>query len=118
MSLLICHLSLVVQGGLALSVVQEHERTDRGSFVNYNQLPEALWERILPDKFGVAVSSEMKDNMNLVATQYSKGRGNKAKEWEADSAVKQSTAPEKMINVANFYVGDVFQRMEGLSGSN
>jgi len=102
--------------GLSLSAIQEHERSGKGRFVNYNQLPSAVWESILPQDFGIDVDTEMKDNMQKVSGVYSKGRGKKAnEEWEEDSARKISTAPQSVIDAAAFYLGDTFRKMEEIS---
>jgi hypothetical protein len=102
-----------------LSAVQEHERTGKGRFVNYNQLPDILWDKVLPRDFGVPVGNEMIANMQQIASVYSKGRGYKAnQEWEEDSTKKQSTAPQQVIDAANFYLGDTFEKMEALSREN
>jgi hypothetical protein len=102
-----------------LAAIQEHERTGKGHFVNYNQLPDIMWDKVMPRDFGVPVGKEMITNMQQIAGVYSKGRGHKAdQEWEEDSTKKQSTASEKVIDAANFWLGDTFEKMEALSRAN
>ena len=103
--------------GLSLSALNEHSRTGKGNFVNYNQLPDAAWTKILPKFFGVQpISDAMISNMKQVAGVYSKGRNKKAnQEWAEDSTRKQNMAPEPVVKAANAYLKDVYEQMETLS---
>ena len=88
-----------------------------GNFVNYNQLPEIGWTKILPKFFNVKpMTGAMIANMKQVAGVYSKGRGKTAnKEWEEDSTKKQTLAPPKVVKAADTYMKDIYDRMEKLS---
>lgn len=110
--------------GLSLSALQEHERNVEkdGSqyatsrFINYSRMPSIVWEDVLPNHFGVPVTQSMIGKMKLAATLYSKGRGEKAnQEWAEDSTKKQNTASSDVIKASQFYVGDIYTKMERLS---
>lgn len=105
--------------GLSLSALNEHSRTGKGNFVNYNQLPDAAWTKILPKFFGVQpISDAMISNMKQVASVYSKGRYEKAnQEWAEDSTRKQNLAPEPVVKAAGVYLKDVYEQMETLSSN-
>jgi hypothetical protein len=110
---------LDTQAGLSLAAIQEHERTGKGRFVNYNQLPDIVWDTVMPRHFGVPVGEEMITNMQQIAGVYSKGRGHKAdQEWEEDSTRKQLSALKHVIDAAAFWLGDTFEKMEALSRVN
>ena len=60
------------QTALSISAIQEHERTGKGQFVNYKQLPSFVWQTLLPSTFGVSpVNAEMIGNMQQLAGVYS-----------------------------------------------
>jgi len=127
--------------GLSLAALNEHDRTATattatttttaqenqqlqlqqqhrgGRFVEYNQLPERLWEEILPNHFGVnPLPKEAIANMQAITGVYSKGRGVKAnKEWTEDSTRKQQTASSEVTDAADLFVADVYRRMNELS---
>lgn len=102
-----------------MSAIQEHERSGKGRFVNYSQLPDIMWEQILPKEFGVPVDANGIAHMQKVSGVYSKGRGYKAnKEWTEDSTKKLSTAPQSVLQAAELVMRPVFGQMESLSTSS
>ena len=108
--------------GLSLSAVQEHQRSGRrkGRFVNYNQLPDAMWESLLPEEFGVTVNKRHIENMQRIAGVYSKGRqgiDNANEEWKEDSTRKLSAASQPVLDAAELLMRRVFDQMESLSKS-
>ena len=108
--------------GLSLSAVQEHQRSGRrkGRFVNYNQLPDIMWESVLPEEFGVSVNKRHIKNMQRIAGVYSKGRQGIAKsnqEWKEDSSRKLSAASQPVLDAAELLMRRIFDQMESLSKS-
>ena len=102
--------------GLSLSAIQEHDRTTRGRFVSYAQMPEIVWDDILPNHFNVDLPRKGVANMKETALVYSKGRGSKANQkWEEDSTKKLETATPEVIRAADKFVGDIYNRMKELS---
>jgi hypothetical protein len=56
--------------------------------------------------------------MREISNVYSKGRGKKAnQEWEEDSTKKQSTASKEVIEATDFFLKDIFARLEELSAA-
>eukprot|EP00537_Pseudo-nitzschia_pungens_P007696 CAMPEP_0172364576 /NCGR_PEP_ID=MMETSP1060-20121228/7661_1 /TAXON_ID=37318 /ORGANISM="Pseudo-nitzschia pungens, Strain cf. cingulata" /LENGTH=206 /DNA_ID=CAMNT_0013087607 /DNA_START=8 /DNA_END=631 /DNA_ORIENTATION=+ len=129
--------------GLSLAALNEHDRGTRngnetkqkqkqktgtarskdkgnGRFVEYTQLPERLWEEILPDHFGLGpLSQNDMEHLQLVSGVYSKGRGSKRKqEWAEDSTEKQETASQEVTDAANRFAGKIYQRMNQLALSS
>jgi hypothetical protein len=104
--------------GLSLSAIQEYDRTQRGRFVNYKQMPGVVWDDIFPDYFKVPITVSSQSRMERAAMYYSKGRGDKAgEEWEDDVKKKQESASPAVVRAADIFTRDVFQRMEQLSAS-
>ena len=111
--------------GLSLSAIQEHERRSENNptttpimsrFVNYASMPSVVWEDLLPNHFGIAVSNLNIQNMEQAASVYSKGRGPKAnQEWVEDSTKKQDTAIPEVVRASKLYVGDIYEKMERLA---
>ena len=56
--------------------MDEHKKTGMGRFISYNQLPDIVWEQILPEFFGInPIGDGMVENMKQVlAGVCSKGR--------------------------------------------
>ena len=105
--------------GLSLSAIQEYERTKRGRFVNYAQLPYIIWDDIVPKYFKVAMPRTGIANMEKAALVYSKGRGDKAnQEWKEDSTKKKETARPVVTTAAGVFLGDIYDKMEELSKFN
>jgi glyoxylate carboligase len=101
---------------LSLSAIQEHQRSGKGRFVNYNQLPGVVWDKVLPQDFGISVEQDAIERMTRVAAVYSKGRGVKAnQEWQEDSTKKQSTASKEVVDAVRVFLADTYDQMEALS---
>jgi hypothetical protein len=102
--------------GLSLSAIQEHTRTHRGRFVNYNQMPDIVWDDIFPNYFNIPLSNKEVGRMEKTALYYSKGRGKQAdKGWKDDSTKKQATAVRPVTKAADVFLKDVYKDMESLS---
>jgi hypothetical protein len=102
--------------GLSLSAIQEHTRTHRGRFVNYNQMPDIVWDDIFPNYFNIPLSNKEVGRMEKTALYYSKGRGKQAdKGWKDDSMKKQATAARPVTKAADVFLKDVYNEMESLS---
>ena len=99
--------------------MEEHKRTGMGRFINYNQLPDIAWDRILPEFFGInPISDGMVENMKQVAGVYSKGRAFKANQvWTEDATKKHNRATPEVIAAAHEFLSDIYEQMETLSKS-
>lgn len=100
------------------AAIDEFRRNDEfARFVNYVNLPDLMWESILPNHFNV--DEVDLDNMKLVATKYSKGRGDMAgKEWKDDSKYKQDRANSDIRSAAQSFLQERYETMEQLSLEN
>jgi hypothetical protein len=102
--------------GLSLSALNEHERAHRGRLINYNHLPDIVWNDVFPHHFKVPIGDSGIARMKEASLFYSKGRGNLAnKEFEDDTKKKQESAPPSVIRAANIFVKDIYEKMEILS---
>lgn len=102
---------------LAGAAIDAHEQSKESKtahwFVNYEQLPHVLWERILPKLTGYAVSEKQLDRIHTVSSYYSKGRGQRAgQHWHEDNTVKQGMAPESVKAAARLFLDPAFRKME------
>jgi len=113
----VTHSSVSTKAGLSLSAIQQNESSGNGRFVNYNQLPDIVWNKLLPESFGVStITNDMINNMIQVSRVYSKGRGSKANAvWKDDSAAKQSTAPKPIATAVDDYMTEIYIKLEELS---
>jgi hypothetical protein len=109
------------KAGLAESAIREHAQSHTGHFVNYNQLPDKLWDSVLPDYFGIKVNPAMKKNVQEVSGVYSKGRGVDDKgpranrKWEDDSTKKHSTASQQVTDAVHTFMDETYEQLEELS---
>eukprot|EP00977_Amphora_coffeiformis_P024875 scaffold17426_cov170-Amphora_coffeaeformis.AAC.8 len=97
------------------SVVSEHERTGKGLFINYQQMPHVVWERMLPQEFRVPVTVEMRQKMQQVSRVYSKGKGDAqiaAQIWTEDTTLKRSSVTPEVHNAVQRFCPDTYQKLE------
>jgi hypothetical protein len=83
----------------------------RALFVNYRDLPDAFWSKILPH-FGVSFSAEDCDTMRQAARYDAKAPHF---EFTGDISAKQSEASGDMRALADVHLGAVYRRLEELS---
>jgi hypothetical protein len=83
----------------------------RALFVNYRDLPDAFWSKILPH-FGVSFSAEDCDTMRQAARYDAKAPHF---EFTGDISAKQSEASGDMRALADIHLGGVYRRLEELS---
>lgn len=89
------------------SAVTEHG-TDKGLLINYAQLPEALFDRILPH-FGIAPDAAAREAMAAVAGRHSKAP---AARFQADGEAKQREADAELRAIAAQHLAPVFNALE------
>lgn len=91
------------------SAVIEHGQAG-GMLVNYAELPDAFFERILPH-FGMALDAPALEAMRIAAARYSKSPDTG---FQADGAAKQREADPELRAAAADYVAPVFAELEAL----
>lgn len=110
------HIVLYPQASLCESAIRHSQKTNTGRFVNYADLPDALWKSILPKHFLVPLNSIHYKEMLKAAEVYSKGRGIKAnKQWEEDSTHKQDRVSAEIKEAADTFLEPSFERMEEIA---
>lgn len=83
-----------------------------GLLVNYRELSDAFWTRILPH-FGVACSERERDAMSRAARYDAKAPNF---EFANDTAAKQREATELIRTLADRHLGGVYRQLEDLAG--
>lgn len=86
---------------------------DMGVAVNYANLPEILYQDILPNQWSIPVSEEEKQNIIKISGVYSKGRGNRAGEWHQDSERKEEGASPELHKAADVFLRTSFDLLQG-----
>jgi gluconate kinase len=79
-----------------------------GRFINYNQLPEAIWSSIL-DFFRVDSTAADRESLQRVAQVNAK---NPAVDFSDDSEAKRTMATEMEQAMAELWLGTIYQRLE------
>ena len=108
------HLATLCEAAIAEHVKSSDQAM--GRFVNYQNLPDVMWESVLPDHFNIADSDLDMEGLRKASSVYSKNRGNPAKEdWKDDSMYKQNKASVEVREAANEFLKQRYDRMEELS---
>jgi hypothetical protein len=106
-----------LQASLCEAALREQAVSNKGKFVNYNSLPEAVWDWILPEHFGVPVHAHQIHHMKQVAQQYSKERSSNVT-WEEDSGHKQEMSSAEVQQAVSLFLTRPFERMQRMSSSH
>jgi hypothetical protein len=94
---------------LCLAAIREHQRTGKGHFVNYNLMPEILWETIVPKYFQVQITPTAISRMKNISQVYSKGKVDNTKEW--NNNIKKKVTKEQQKS-AHKILAPYFVQME------
>ena len=87
-----------------------------GTAVNYNKLPQKLYEEIFPDDWELEISTDALERMQAVAGVYSKGRGPMTGQaFEGDSEEKEEEATDAVREAAEMFLSESYQALEQLS---
>lgn len=101
------------QASLCDAAIRQREQTGKGRFVNYNTLPESLWESIAPDHFGLQLSKTSIARMKDISGVYSKGRTDNSSKWVEDKdAEKKKLINEKQQAAARDILQPFYNEME------
>lgn len=103
--------------GISSAVMQEHERSGKGRFVDYTQMPDVMWETVLPLDFGIQMEPYMIDNMRQFTHVYSKGHqaGRANEKWTADTADKRKRISANVTRAVDTYCPDTYERLDDIS---
>jgi len=102
---------------ISLAVMQEHQRTGKGRFINYNQMPAVMWQTLLPIDFGIEVDSAMIDNMMQLTHVYSKGhqQGRANEKWVSDADHKKKSITQNVTRAVEMLSPDTYAQLERIS---
>jgi hypothetical protein len=103
------HIFEHAQASLCLAAIREHQRTGKGHFVNYNLMPEILWETIVPKYFQVQITPTAISRMKNISQVYSKGKVDNTKEW--NNNIKKKVTKEQQKS-AHKILAPYFVQME------
>ena len=80
--------------------------------VEYQQLPDILWEKIMPRIFGRSLEDFEIDNMKKISGVYSKGTNRKKQgEFKSDSEQKEKKASEEVRKAAKTFLEESFGQL-------
>lgn len=80
--------------------------------VNYESLPDSLYTTILPKVMGRPLTTTEVENIQAISTHYSKGAGNKHREFTEDSEAKEKAASAEVKAAAAKFLQSSFDRLE------
>jgi hypothetical protein len=96
--------------GRICSAAAEHSGLGGGLLVNYNELPDALWTRILPH-FGVECSEDERAAMSEAALRDAKAPSDR---FAPDGEAKRREATPRLIELCERHLADPYRRLEAL----
>jgi hypothetical protein len=105
------HLATLTEA--AVDALQTEPR--RGRAVNYETLPDSLFQDILPNHFGIPLSDEEINNIRQISSVYSKGVGGRQGEFQSDSAKKEKMASPEVRDAVKLFLDESFQTLQQLS---
>jgi hypothetical protein len=106
------HLASITESALsALQDDPDEVAKHRGIPVRYDDLPEILYQEILPNHWGVTVSPEEVENILQVSGKYAKGRGNRAGDFQGDSEQKEEEASTLVKQAAELFLKPSFDAL-------
>ena len=107
------HLATITE--TALENIQQSDGL--GVPVNYETLPNIMYESILPNHLGVRTTQVEIDNIKQVSGSYSKGRGERKKEWEEDSTKKEEGASPEIRRAAQHFLSESYTALQEFSAA-
>jgi hypothetical protein len=102
------HLATLTEA--AVDALQTKPR--RGRPVNYESLPDSLYQDILPNHFGIPLSSEEIDNIRRISSVYSKGVGGRQGEFKSDSVKKEKLASQQVRDASKLFLDESYQTLQ------
>jgi len=101
---------------LAVQELEPAQHLTHGLAVNYRDLPDLLWDTILPHVWKIPVDADAHQRMQQASTSYSKGRGPRAGvTFEGDSQQKQALASTAVTHAAQTFLQPSFERLQTLA---
>jgi hypothetical protein len=81
--------------------------------ISYDQLPDILWEKVMPRIFGRPLEQFEIDNLQEISKSYSKGSKRKGKqgEFKDDSEQKEKKASDEVRKAANEFLKESFDQL-------
>jgi hypothetical protein len=110
------HLCAAHLAGITETAVASLDETaSMGRPVNYDQLPQFLYDTLLPHHFGLTVSPDALERMQNVAGVYSKGRGQKQGEaFEGDAEEKAHQVTAAMREASETFLQESYHQLEAM----
>lgn len=102
------HLSLLCESAVDGII----DSNNMGRAVNYANIVQKLIDFIIPVHYNLDVSDEAKKNILEVGSRYSKGRGDRAKEWKDDSEKKEKSASPEVKEAAKYFLEELYDQLE------
>lgn len=122
-----CAAHLASLSSSAVTAMQEHDNARMGTPINYQSLPDVLWEEVLPHKWNLPVDQASIDRMRAMSQDYSKGgaAGQRRKEQRQhlqsgtgakdDSEEKEKAATPEVRQAVELALQPTFQALQALA---
>ena len=105
-----------IQHFQAAQTLSKRHRQTPHFFVNYNQLPDVLWDHVLPT-LDIQLNGKDIPKLERVAAVYTQGRKQKTSKgavFTGDNQHKQQNVPPEIETAANTFMKETYMRLEWL----
>ncbi len=79
-------------------------------------LPDFVWDKLLPEDFGVTLDDAMIQRMKQISQNYSKARNKPDAAFSHDGETKRQGATPEIIAAAKTFASEIYGQLEALLG--
>jgi hypothetical protein len=100
---------------LCESATNALERSKYGKAVNYDGIVNHMIKDTLPNHFKIPMTDANIENVVTIGSKYSKGRGNRAREFKDDNKKKEDAATPEVKEATEMFLNHWFNELEQYS---
>ncbi|KAL3781698.1 hypothetical protein HJC23_009916 [Cyclotella cryptica] len=103
---------------LCESALKELRKTTTGKAVEYDGLVDKLISDIIPNHFGIEMTSDARQRILDVSKTYSKNKGPRKSEWEEDSEKKEDRATKEIKDASELFMTESYTELQKFTKNN
>lgn len=96
----------------------ELRKTTTGKAVEYDGLVDKLISDIIPNHFGIEMTSDARQRILDVSKIYSKNKGPRKSKWEEDSEQKEDRASKEIRDASKFFLTTSYTELQKFTKNN
>jgi len=103
---------------LCESALEELRKTTTGKAVEYDGLVDKLISGIIPNHFGIEMTSDARQRILDVSKIYSKNKGPRKSQWEEDSEQKEDRASKGIRDASTLFMTKSYTELQKFTKNN